>query len=239
MGSRCQGLAGGGALLVVAVGMIFAGGAPASTQTHMGACDGVRLLTGPEIVIGLGPVVLNVSVPLDDSVLCQVVNPRRLDGAAAARHCDNAQIPGDELRRKLAAEATLCLINNERTSQGLSALDPQKSLLRAAKKHTKRMLSAGCFAHECPGEPDLVGRVTDTGYLPCSCSWSVGENLAWGEGKLSTPAGIVDAWMASPPHREMILTGAMKDVDIGVRPGEPGAPHAGAATYTADFGYKH
>jgi uncharacterized protein YkwD len=239
MGSRCQGLAAVATTLVVAIGMVSAGDAPASTQPQKAPCNGVRLLAGPEIVIGLGPVILNLTVPLDSSVLCQVVDLPRLGGAAASPHCDNAQVPGDELRPKIAAEATLCLINKERTSRGLSALDPQKLLLQAAKKHTSRMLSAGCFAHECPGEPDLVARVTDAGYLPCSCSWSVGENLAWGERKYGSPAGIVDAWMASPPHREMILTGSMKDVDIGVRSGKPGAPNANAATYTADFGYKH
>ena len=53
----------------------------------------------------------------------------------------------------------------------------------------------------------MSARVTSAGYLPCNCSWSVGENLAWGKGKHGTPAAIVAAWMASPGHREMILTG--------------------------------
>lgn len=126
-----------------------------------------------------------------------------------------------------------------RSAHGLGNLDAQNELKQAAKRHTAQMLSIGCFAHLCPGEPDLVGRVTSAGYLPCNCNWSVGENLAWGVGKHGSPAAIVDAWMASPGHRGLILTASMREVDVGVRSGKPGGPNAAAATYTADFGYRN
>ena len=71
------------------------------------------------------------------------------------------------------------------------------------------------------------------------CSWQVGENIAWGRGKRSSPAAIVDAWMHSPPHRELILTGSIKDVGVGIKRGRPGDGKAKAGTYTADFGTKN
>src|SRR4051794_41568115 len=37
-------------------------------------------------------------------------------------------------------------------------------------------------------------------------SWFLGENLAWGDHKASTPRQIARAWMASPEHRHNILT---------------------------------
>ncbi len=197
----------------------------------------------PYIVTGVAGVIIDVSAPADDSVYCQAVNLPRSGGAtaraASAGHCENAKVRGDRLKPRLAAKAVRCLINERRREHGLSELDAQKALKKAAKKHTGRMLSIGCFSHTCPGEPDLVGRVTSAGYLPCNCSWSVGENIAWGQSGHGSPAAIVAAWMASPGHRAMILTGSMRDVDVGVRPGKPGNRHAAAATYTADFGHRN
>ena len=100
------------------------------------------------------------------------------------------------------------------------------------------MLAGACFSHQCSGEPDLVQRVTAAGYLPCTCSWTVGENLAWGVRGESSAAAIVDAWMHSPPHREMILRNGIQDVGVGVIAGRPGSSRAKGATYTADFGVK-
>jgi uncharacterized protein YkwD len=203
----------------------------------------VRLLAAPYIVIGVGGLTIDVSGPVNDLVHCQAVNLRQSGDAttrtASAGHCENAQVPGAQLKPRLGAKAVRCLIDKERRERGLNELDAQNALKEAAKRHTEQMLSIGCFAHLCPGEADLVGRVTSAGYLPCTCTWSVGENLAWGLGVHSSPAAIVAAWMASPPHRAMILTGSMRDVNVGVRPGKPDNRDAAAATYTADFGYRN
>ena len=42
--------------------------------------------------------------------------------------------------------------------------------------------------------------------------------------------------MHSPPHRELILTGSIKDVGVGIKRRRPGDGKAKAGTYTADFG---
>jgi hypothetical protein len=61
----------------------------------------------------------------------------------------------------------------------------------------------------------------------------VGENIGWGQGALTTPRSIVDAWMASPGHRENLLSRDYTEVGLGAL----GTPGAGAgATYTTDFG---
>ena len=190
---------------------------------------------------GIADITFDASGPVNDRVQCERVD-RRLSRASArpgpAGGCENADVPGHRLRPRQAAAAVRCLINQRRRAGGIGQLDPHGALKTAAKRHTIQMLSAGCFSHACAGEADLVRRVTAAGYLPCVCAWSVGENIAWGPGKQGSPAGIVAAWMASPPHRELILTGRMKDVDVGVRRGKPGNRRAGAAIYTADFGYR-
>lgn len=227
-------LAGVSSLALLAIAALAAAPAPASQPASKAPCDGVRLVSAPYLVAGIGDLVLDISGPLDDLILCQPVSLRD----APKRACENSREPGFRLKPRLAAASVRCLIDKERGARGLHALDPQEKLKKAAKRHSEHMVSSSCFAHTCPGEADLVSRVTSAGYLPCTCTWSVGENIAWGIGRHSTPAAIVAAWMASPPHREMILTGSMRDVDIGIKSGKPGNRKAGAATYTADFGYK-
>jgi uncharacterized protein YkwD len=227
---------------LLAAGLLPSQGASASAPTPRSACDGVRLLAASYVVIGMGDLIVDVSGPVSDQVHCQAVNLRGSGGRAArasAGDCKNAQVAGARLKPRLAAKSIRCLINEQRRERGLNELDAHKTLKKAAKRHTAQMLSTGCFSHTCPGEPDLVSRVTSTGYLPCDCSWSVAENIAWGQGKHGSPAAIVAAWMASPPHRETILTEGMRDVGIGVRPGKPGDRQSSAASYTADFGYRN
>ncbi len=88
------------------------------------------------------------------------------------------------------------------------------------------MIRKDCFAHQCAGERDLVGRVEAAGYLPCKCSWSVGENIAWGSGSSSSPRRIVDAWMNSAPHRANILDRRFEDIGVAVDDGSPGGGRA-------------
>ena len=58
-----------------------------------------------------------------------------------------------------------------------------------------------------------------------------------GQAGRGTPTVAVAAWMASPPHREAILSGRYRDVGIGVAMGSPVyGEGATAAIYTADFG---
>jgi uncharacterized protein YkwD len=229
--------AGVSSVALLAIALLAAAPAVASQPASKASCDGVHLVSAPYLATGIGSLTIDVSGPLDDLILCQPINLRPGEGLPKQR-CENSQVPGFRLKPRLAADSVRCLVNKVRGARGLHQLDPQDKLRRAAKRHTDHMVSSSCFAHVCPGEADLVGRVTSAGYLPCTCTWSVGENIAWGLGKHGTPAAIVAAWMASPPHREMILTGSMRDIDIGVKSGKPGSSGARAATYTADFGVK-
>ena len=91
------------------------------------------------------------------------------------------------------------------------------------------------FDHTSPTGETFLDRIRATGYLLNTRSWSVAENIAWGQGSDATPRGIVRTWMNSPPHRHAILTASFQAAGVGVAPGNPRSG-AGGATYTTDFG---
>jgi len=83
----------------------------------------------------------------------------------------------------------------------------------------------------------LVDRILAAGYAKRNDGWSLGENLAWGTGDLSTAQGVMNAWMNSAGHKANILKKSYREVGIGIRLGVPTDETVGA-TITADFGVK-
>jgi len=135
--------------------------------------------------------------------------------------------------------ATRCLVNRERVSRGERALTSSPRLERAAQNHTESMAFGGYFAHVGPGGDTPMARIRAAGYLfNAHVSIVVGENIAWGTLRLSTPRAIVAAWMASPDHRANILDLRFRSTAIGVSPHLPWALAGGQAggIYTEDFG---
>jgi uncharacterized protein YkwD len=157
---------------------------------------------------------------------------------AEAGKCRWAHAGPRRVSRRHARHAVICKINKKRHRHGLKGVDSRRALRKAGGRHSKYMQRHNCFAHQCPGERDLVGRIHATSYLPCNCTWRVGETLAWAAKGRGTPSAIVRAWMHSPAHRHVLLDGQLKNVGIGLIWGSPSNPGARAATYTADFGYK-
>lgn len=154
-----------------------------------------------------------------------------------AAECTNSSAPAYKLAEGDARKATLCLLNRERAAHGLRPLRADDEQQEAAEGHNRTMIRKRCFSHQCSGERDLVGRIEATGYLPCNCSWSVGENIAWGSGSTSSPRKIVAAWMHSAEHRANILNPRFEHAGVAVGQGSP-AGGGDTATYTLDFGFK-
>ena len=158
---------------------------------------------------------------------------------ASAAECKGADASPGKLNNREASKATLCLINKERRDRHLRALNRQSQQTKAASRHTKTMVKKRCFSHQCPGEPDLMKRLEQVRYLPCRCSWGVGENIAFGSGRYASPRRIFKSWMHSSEHRANILNGSYQHIGIGVAKGSPTAGRGGDAfTYTTDFGYR-
>ena len=133
-----------------------------------------------------------------------------------------------------SARATLCLLNAERRAKGLRPLKLDTKLTRAAVGHSRDMVAKHYFAHESRSGADFDDRIKRTGWTKSRRSYTMGENIAWGGGELSTPRSIVRGWMNSAGHKANILARDFRYIGIGIA---NGAPTGGSgATYATDFG---
>jgi uncharacterized protein YkwD len=154
--------------------------------------------------------------------------------AGAAARISRSSVAVDEGRAAL-----LCLLNRVRRNRGLRPLRSNPRLLTAASDHARAMVRRGFFSHynPNPAKRTLVDRLRRVRYIDARSYWTVGENLAFGDGARGTPQGVLSAWMKSGPHRANILHGDFREVGLGIQPGCPRSPRKGA-TYTIDFGVK-
>jgi uncharacterized protein YkwD len=118
---------------------------------------------------------------------------------------DNPEsVPKDEI-------GMLALVNRERTTRGLVALEMDEALQGVARAHAADMFKRGYFAHVTPEGVDPFQRMDAAGihYV------TAGENLA-----LAPSLDIAhDGLMNSPGHRANILNPAYRKVGIGVLDG--------------------
>jgi len=156
---------------------------------------------------------------------------------AQAQGCANADLRPSSGNLEQVRDAVLCLHNRERSRRGLPALHDNGRLRAAATRHSDRMVDARFFNHISPGGSTMMDRIRATGYLSSVRGWSVGENLAWGTGRLATAEEITEGWMRSSGHRSNILNGRFREIGIGVKLGVP-TRSRGGATYTANFGFR-
>jgi uncharacterized protein YkwD len=151
--------------------------------------------------------------------------------------CANTDVTPTPETIEVVRTAILCLHNQVRAAQGLPLLKDNAKLRKAATGHSSTMVSQGYFDHTSPDGDTFVDRIIGAGYTKKNAGWTLGENLAWGTGDLSTAQGVMSAWMNSAGHKANIVKKAYREVGIGIRLGVPSDEGVGA-TITADFGVK-
>src|SRR6266545_5751519 len=63
-----------------------------------------------------------------------------------------------------------------------------------------------------------------SGYMAGASAWGLGENLEWASGKAASPRAVVDAWMGSPEHRDVMFSRRFRHIGVGVASGSPMSP---------------
>jgi len=119
-----------------------------------------------------------------------------------------------QLQRNDSERQLFEALNRERTAQGLSALQWDDSLFKAARQHALLMLNLSRLEHQLPSESNLEGRLAEAG-----ARFSViAENIAIGP----NPQTIHAEWMESPGHRKNILDPRLTSVGIAAVRGPGG-----------------
>jgi uncharacterized protein YkwD len=163
--------------------------------------------------------------------------------SAASAHGGGAGCRGANVRPNstdLAAvdAATLCLIDGVRRAHALAALRANRELAGVAAAKVTSMVRDDYFADVAPSGRTPLSLVAATRYRAHAARVAVGESLAWGAGGEATPAHVVARWLASPPHREILLSGGFRDAGVAAIPAAPALVHAGrsSATYAIELG---
>jgi uncharacterized protein YkwD len=149
-----------------------------------------------------------------------------LGGGCGAARARPSRTAAAALRR-----AALCLVNRNRARYGLRALRSDRHLRRAAGRHAHDMVRRHYFAHQRSGGPSMGGRARAAGWR----GRTLGEAIAYGCGRPATARAIVRGWMASPPHRAIILSRAYGRAGIGVARRAP-VRCSNGATWVLDVG---
>jgi uncharacterized protein YkwD len=112
------------------------------------------------------------------------------------------------------AEAMLLRLTNEaRATAGLPALPVDATLTLEARARSRDMIVRDYFSHRIP--PDGHRQADDLA-AKGACFAATGENIGWNEEPASGATQAVQAaFMASPPHRALILGASWQWIGIG------------------------
>ncbi len=116
------------------------------------------------------------------------------------------------ISNNVTLQELLALTNREREINGLPALKLNGELSSAAEGKASNMLTENYWAHESPGGVTPWVFIKNAGY---NYTYA-GENLARG---FTNAQDVVSAWMASPTHRQNMLSSNYKEVGFAIRTG--------------------
>jgi uncharacterized protein YkwD len=129
--------------------------------------------------------------------------------------------------------ALLYRINQARADHNLAPVHPSPKLQTVASHHSDDMIIRDYFAHTSPAGSTVHSRIVNSGFVS-GYTWLGGETLSWGTGTLATPLSTVNAWLASPEHRAIMLSPDFHWVGISRACGKYEG-HSGACVWTADW----
>jgi uncharacterized protein YkwD len=131
--------------------------------------------------------------------------------------------------RSALGRAVLRSVNSARAAHRLPPVRYQARLARAALAHSTEQLRSGGPSHSSPD-----GTPFDQRLRRYSSARNLGETIVWFAGAQPISARrIVRMWLASPPHRRVLMDHRLRRIGVGTRSGRVGG-HS-ATVVTADF----
>ena len=112
----------------------------------------------------------------------------------------------------------LSLVNKERTSRGLKALEGDDSLNKVAQLKAEDMAENGYFSHTSP----TYGSAFDMLKAHNIKQKTAGENIAYGQ---KTAQTVMNGWMNSSGHRANILKSSYTKLGVGYAVSKNGTPY--------------
>lgn len=113
----------------------------------------------------------------------------------------------------ISSQELLLFTNNKRQQDSISPLTLNVDLSKAAYLKAQDMFAKGYWAHTSPDGVTPWYYFKTVGY---DYTYA-GENLARG---FNTSSSVVDAWMASPTHRENVLSRSYEEVGFAIVQGK-------------------
>ena len=161
-------------------------------------------------------------------------------GAPAPAPCVGTNLRPSARNVAAIDAATLCLVNRVRAAHRVPLLRSNRELGRVALSQVATMVRWNYFADIRPTGQTPLTLVAATRYPVRSAGVSIGQNIAWATGSDATPARVVAAWMASAPHRRVMLEGGFRDAGVAATPRVPAVKGRGGhgATYAIEFGLR-
>ncbi len=112
----------------------------------------------------------------------------------------------------ITPDELLVMTNQKRQENGLPPLSMDTSLAQAAQKKADDMFAKNYWAHIAPDGTTPWYFIRSSGYEYVYA----GENLARG---YTTSSDVISAWMASPSHRENMLSPNYKEIGFAIKDG--------------------
>jgi uncharacterized protein YkwD len=129
--------------------------------------------------------------------------------------------------------ALRCLINWTRRHGGKPALRQSPELDRSAGLRAGEIRRCQDFSHTPCGQAFLV--VFQLVGYPLA---AVGENLAWGQGRLGTARSTMTSWLASPEHRQILLDASWRDLGLARVHANSLLGRSNVTVWVAQFGHR-
>jgi uncharacterized protein YkwD len=120
-------------------------------------------------------------------------------------------------------------INRVRRAHHLRTVKLTKPLARVARKHSKEMLKHNSLSHSSFDGSSFTTRMARAGKRR-----QYGETLAWApNGSHVNAKALLKLWLASAPHRAVLMNGKLRRVGVGRVYGSMSGQRGNAIT--ADF----